>query len=314
MQQFDLYKKRGFGDYISDTITFLRTYGRHFFGNYFKINGWILIFLSAIIFLLSKSFIYNSLVNLEAATNGMGSPTDNQEWDVIVPGVILMMLLLTFLSLISVTYTVIYLGLIEKHRTNDFTSKDIVSGLKNVMGRMLIFFFASLLTVIPIAFVFMILFYVKEMAILLLPVFFILGPAFLSWVSVSYFTFILEKQGFFQSLGRGFEVVRYRFWPIVGSTLIISFIVQILQSAVTLIPYIVGVIVFFTTIQDDAPSETFGFISIGLSTIFVISVFAGYFLNNLLVVNQGLIYYTAQENDYNNAAQLEIDNIGSGIE
>ncbi|AWI27027.1 hypothetical protein [Flavobacterium pallidum] len=314
MQQFDLYKKRNFGDYISDTITFLRTYGKHFFGNYFKMNGWILLCLSAIIFLLSKSFIYNMLNSLEPGQNGIVNETGGGELAMIGAGVILMLVLLTLLSLFSVTYTVVYLSLVEKHRCNDFTSKQIWSGIKSVIGRMLIFFLASILTVIPLTVLFVILFYIKEMAIIMIPIFFVLGPAFLSWVSVSYFTFILEKKGFFPSLGRGFEIVRDRFWPIVGSTLIISFIIQILQSAVTLIPYIAGVIIFFTSLKDQSPTESFGFISIGLAFIFVVSVFAGYFLNNLLVVNQGLIYYTAQENEFNNAAHLEIDNIGADID
>lgn len=315
MQQFDLYKKRNFGDYISDTITFLRTYGKHYFGNYFKVNGVFLLVLSAIIFLMSNSFISNTLANLESGRNGTTSGNHSDEAFMMIGiGFIAMMLLMVLLSLVSVTYTVIYFGLLEQHRSNNFSSREIWSGLKSVIGRMFIFFFASLLTIIPLTLLLVITFYIREMAILMIPILIILAPAFLSWVSVSYYTFILEKKGFFSSLKQGFEIVKDKFWPIIGATLIISVIVQILQSSVTMIPYVIGIIIFFTSMQDDQPTEHFGFLSIGVSLIFVISVFAGYFFNNLMVVNQGLIYYTAQENEFNNAAQLEIDNIGTDIE
>jgi hypothetical protein len=310
MEQFELYKKRNFGDYISDTITFLRTFGKHYFGNYFKLNGWFLIILSAIIFLLSKNLIYNSIIEQNGLTTN-----DNSDQDFTVGiGFILIMLLITLLSLVSVTYTVIYLGLLEKHRNNDFSAKQILDGLKGAIGRMLIFFSALLLTVIPLTILFVVIFYIREMALIMIPIMIILGPALLSWISVSYFTYILERKSFFPSLKRGFEIIRDKFWPVVGSTIIISIIIQILQSAVTMIPYIVGVIIFFVSRKDLPPTENFGFLSMGISLVFVISVFAGYFLNNLLVVNQGLIYYTAQENEFNNAAHLEIDNIGTDIE
>ena len=70
----------------------------------------------------------------------------------------------------------------------------------------------------------------------------------------------------------------------------------------------------FTTLQSGAKDDAFSTISILLSIIMVVSTIVSFILNNLLIINQGLIYYSHIENSESSISNDSIDLIGTDSE
>ena len=84
-----------------------------------------------------------------------------------------------------------------------------------------------------------------------------------------------------------------------------------------MIPYIFGMASFFTTLQDaqnNTSTESFGFMSIMMTIIMVVSMIVSFILNNLILINQGTIYYSQRDYDENISEKSSIDMIGSDSE
>jgi predicted membrane protein len=112
-------------------------------------------------------------------------------------------------------------------------------------------------------------------------------------------------------------MVKNKFWPIVGATFLMYMIMSIFQNIVAFIPYIIGLGFFFTTIDDGNkvdPESSITFIGILVAVILILSVIFGYLLNSILIVSQGMMYYSARENDENKEVFQNIDLIGKNAE
>jgi len=64
-------------------------------------------------------------------------------------------------------------------------------------------------------------------------------------------------------------------------------------------------------INNSDSEETFSFLGIVMAIIFVFSILVNYVLNNIILINNGVIYYSLRENEENNQQQSAIDSIGS---
>ena len=77
---FELYKKRQLGDYIIDTFSFFKTFGKHFFKIFFIINGAFLLIVGTLVFFFLKSnfqAIFNESLNHPDSDNLAGYFNDN---------------------------------------------------------------------------------------------------------------------------------------------------------------------------------------------------------------------------------------------
>lgn len=83
-----------------------------------------------------------------------------------------------------------------------------------------------------------------------------------------------------------------------------------------MIPYIFGMASMFTTLKDQAnnPSDSYSYISIMMTIVMVISLLASYILNNLILINQGMVYYSQRDYDENISSNSSIDLIGTDSE
>ena len=112
--------------------------------------------------------------------------------------------------------------------------------------------------------------------------------------------------GFLDALSKGFQLMKEKFWPIVGSNLVMVFILQIILNVLTMIPYVIGMASIFTSdqvINNSDSDETFSFLGIVMAIIFVFSILVNYILNNIILINNGVIYYSLRENEENNQQQ-----------
>ena len=176
---------------------------------------------------------------------------------------------------------------------------------------MLIFFIASLFVITPILIIVFILLFLLVFIIIGIPLLLFAIPTVFSWIALSYYEYINFDKGYFEALSDGFSKMKSQYFPIVGSLMLIYIIIQVTMTVFTMIPYAIGMISMFTSLEQN-PGSTDGLATFGImmSIVMVITILMSYILNNLMLINQGLAHYSRRENDENIMAQDSIDLIG----
>lgn len=317
---FELYKKRDLSANFSDTTAFFKTFGKHYFKNYLVINGIFLMILVVLIYFFSKVYmevIFSGISNPQNSSNFMMDYFNNN-MILIAGGFVLAFLLIVILSMLSVSFPVIYMKLVEKTNGNAFTTPEIINGLKSNIGKMIVFFLGSLFIITPLAIVVFVLLFLLCFILIGIPLIIIVGSAFLSWITLSYYEYSLKDVGYFTALANGFRLLKQKFWTTVGTTFLMMMLVQIIQGFITMIPYAISMIWMFTSTQNlqeaNSQTDTFSTMGIIIAVIMVLSILLSYIFNNFVVINQGLIYYGLQEENENNSTKSQIDLIGTDLE
>jgi len=222
------------------------------------------------------------------------------------------------LSMLNISFPVIYLKLFEKNNSDNFETQEIINGLKANIGKMIVFFLGSLFIILPLAIIIFGLLFLLCFILIGIPLIIIVGSAFMSWITLSYYEYILKDIGYFTALANGFRLVKQQFWTIVGTTFLMMMLTQIIQGFITMIPYVLSLIWMFVSTKNlqetGSQTDTFSTMGILLAVIMVFSVLLSYIFNNFILVNQGLIYYGLQEEKENNSTKSQIDLIGTDIE
>lgn len=317
---FELYTKRDLSANFSDTTTFFKSFGKHYFKNYLIINGIFLMLLVVLIYFISKVYmevLFSGISTMRTNPNYLMAYFNNNIFLIIV-GFAITFLLIVILSMLNISFPVIYLKLFEKNNSHNFETQDIINGLKATIGKMIVFFLGSIFIILPLAFIVFGLLILLCFILIGIPLLFIVGPAFISWITLSYYEYILKNVGFFTALSNGFSMVKQQFWTTVGTTFLMLMLIQIIQGCITVIPYILNMIWMSTTVKNmdiaNQPTDTFSTMGIILAVIMVFSVLLSYIFNNFIIVNQGLIYYSLQEEKENNSTKSQIDLIGTDFE
>lgn len=316
---FQLYKDRSFGDYISDTIDFFKKFGKHYFKNYFIVNGIFLMILVVLIYFFSKiymEFIQSSVISRGQNPNYVTEYFSNN-LPVFIISFIVMMVLILVISIVNYALPSLYVELYE-HKGLHFEAKDLIASLKKNFGRLLLFFVASFFVVIPIFFIVFMINALLCLIIIGIPLFFITIPALMVWVSLSFNDYLLGKNSYFNALGNGFSMLKNNFWPAVGASMVMFIIINILQSILTIIPYMIGIASIFSSgqnLNDSANAgDAFGTLSIMMIVVMVLSTLFAYIFQNFLSIQQVLVYYSQLEGSQNNTQNNEIELIGSDSE
>lgn len=304
---FQVFKKRNFSDYINDTISFFKMEGKTFFTNFFTLCGPLLLVLFVCIYFLTdiffKTVMYDSMDSVDQFLD------TNFGWAILLA--IVTFIVGMIISIIAYTYPVYYL----KHLTtipNKYKEiAPIKSELKKDFGRLIIFSIGTIFLILPLM---MIIFFISALLIFLLvgiPLLLILFPAFTSWITIAYYEYVTKKTGFFTSLQISFNILKSNFWPIIGNTVILYLVINILVSILSAIPQIIYYVGIFTSdrnIEDIALSPGY---KIMLIAVIVISTLMSFIANSFLIINQGLIYYSAREHKENTQSHVDIDMIGN---
>jgi len=312
---FQLYKKRGFSEFISDTFEFLKLEGKNYFKNYFIINGHLLLVLVVCIYFLTKVYmdvVFSSMVAINPNTDSLLNDLMNNIPLFVSLGLVSFVLII-IVSLINYSYPISYLKLVGTK--SEITTQNIINLMKEKLGKTILFFLASLLVFVPIITIVMLLLVLLMMIIIGFPLMIIIGPALVSWMKLSYYDYITTENDYLKSVGNGFELLKSKFWPIVGSTMIMYIIFYIILSIFTLIPYFIGLgLMFVDTNTNSDQTEAFSTLSVLASAIMVISTISNYTLQNIVFVNQGIIFYSITDEKENISIKSNIDLIGSDSE
>lgn len=313
---FQLFKKRNFNDLISDTFSFFKLYGKNYIKNYIVVNGGFILILLLLLYLIGNVFF-------EVALSGFGSQQSgilieeyfNNNSILFIGAIIITILLVMIISVISFAYPVIYLSLIEK-KPNPSISQ-IITSLKSKTGKIFIFFIFSLFTFIPIIIVASFLSILLIAIIIGIPIFIILLSAISCWICLSFYDYLNNSNNYFAAMKNGFNLLFLKFWNNVGSTAIFYVIIQIVLGIVSFIPYVLGIASLISntqSIDSTANPDSFTFFGIMMLITLIISIVSNYLLTNLLLINQGLIYYSSREVNENHTLHSDIDLIGTNNE
>lgn len=306
---FILFKKREFSDLISDTFAFFKTNGKHFFRNYFLINGGLLVLFCVLLYFVFKIYFEASFAGSGTLRANYLSQYFNNNIGLFAGTFSFFLLLIIVISLLNVAYPVLYLKLLDSKKGAEFTTTEIIDRLKESIGKMIKFFIGFVFIVMPIMMVIFMLLILLCVIIIGIPMLMMAIPMFFAWLNLSFYTYLTEEEHFFASLKKGYALLKQQFWTVVGATFIMLLLIQFIQTIITMIPYFFGTVLFFTTANAGTPDaiNNIGFLT---TSIFILGVLMSALFNNLIIVNQGIIYYSLREETENNSSESQIDLIG----
>ncbi len=312
---FLLYKNRGFGDIISDTFTFLKVSGKHFFYNYFAITGIFLLILLVFTYFFSTVY-YEYMFSSMSMTYGT-NPMDELFGDnlgfliLVIAGFFVMGL---FVSLLTFSFPVSYFQLYEKNNyTTNFTTRDIITQMKSTFGRLCIYFLGLVFIFMPIFLISYVIIILLSIIIIGIPLLFIILPAIFSWMFLTLFYQLNSNDGFFSAMGKAWEVIKTNFWKTIGSTLVMYVIVSVLVGIIIMVPYLIAILSVFgagTTNALDG-TQTGSLFGMMMTIVMVLSILLNFITNNLHIITHGMIYYSVMEEKENRNQHSEIDLIGT---
>ena len=303
MTDFQLYKKRNFSDFINDSILFFKVYGKDYFRNYMTISGILLLVMCGLYYFTFKD-LFESVGNPSAMSNWFLSDGNILTFAILVIATIIVGIAL---SVLSVGQPIIYTKLIEKTGRNEFTSSELVSLIMDKAGRMIFFGFITLILFMPLIAIFLVIAVALSFLLIGIPILILGLPAIMVWHMQAFIVYLNEDAGYFESLKKGWKILFSNFWHIVGSTIVVYILVSIIQSAVSLIPYLSMMSSIITSGGQLQPTQLPPYMVL----IYVISMVLGLVLLNIFYIQQTLVYYSAQESLGHIQAFSEIDNIGN---
>ena len=134
------YKKRDFGELISDTFTFFKENGKNYFKNYILINGLLLI-LMVVIFVVGYRELFSQMFSSNSNGQNFYFQTyfqENQAMLILVGVAVFILFLLS--TIVSYSYPVLYMKRLSETGNPNIKADELLSDIKNNTGRFLIFF------------------------------------------------------------------------------------------------------------------------------------------------------------------------------
>ncbi len=301
---FNLYKKRDFGAYMSDSIEFFKKFWKNYLINYITLNGALVIVLLLIYYFLFKDFFEQILSNPNSTPSLFLDENIGVSVTLLVVGVLISIIF----TLITVAYPIAYFRLVEKTDKETFTASEILNEIKEDAIRIIVFGLLSIFTFIPIITIF---FVVSTLLIFLLvgiPLLILGMGAAITWMNQALYVYLNEKVGFIDAMKAGWKILFSKFWHIAGASTAMIFITSTLAGIVSYIPYFIGLGKMITSSGSGEPNVQ-EFMPWMIAT-FVLSFVFNYILRNFIYINQGLIYYSSKEESENYQAISEIETIG----
>ncbi len=305
MSEFQLYKKRDFSAYIGDTIQFFKQFWKNYFQNYVVINGVLLLVFVSLYFLLFKD-LFSNMYDPNAIKTWM---TYNNSGSFMLSIIVLMIIGIAF-SVFTTAFPMVYFNLLNTTGRDAFTASEMLNGIKAYAGRMILFGIISFFVMIPIVFIFFAFGVALSFLIIGIPILFLGLPTVLIWSMQSLYVYLEEETGYFQALSKGWKITFQKYWHLVGSTIAVYFCITILSSVFSMVPAFMMMGSIITSGGTPKPQTMTPL----MMAFYLVGLIVTFICYNFIYVQQGLIYYSAQENTEHYQAYSDIDNIGKDEE
>ncbi|MDD4968965.1 MAG: hypothetical protein PHT07_06010 [Paludibacter sp.] len=301
MSEFQLYKKRDFSAFMSDTMQFFKQFWKNYFRNYVVINGALLLLMCVLYFIFFKD-LFKDLSNPGAHAGSFFTNSSN----LTIVGIVLFIIVSIALSVFSTAFPMIYLKLLKTKGEEPITSSELFNGIKDIAGRMILFGLISIFILLPLAFIVFGLGALLSIIIIGIPVLILAMPTFMVWSLQSLYIYLDEDASYFSSLGKGLKITFEKYWHVVGSALVLFMFVMIVNGIFSMVP---AMMMMSSVITTGGHPEAVTMTPTMLS-FYVLGMIFTFFAYNILYIHQGLIYYSSQENSAHFQALSEIENIG----
>lgn len=301
---FQLFKKRDFSTLLSDTFNFFKLEGKTFFKNYLVINAPILVIIIFCIYLLSGSLlegVFQDNANIEALLG-----VEFAYYGFLIALIVILFLLS---SIIAYSFPVLYLKNFEENQKQ--TPALYIQQLKANLGRTLLFGLGTSFIIFPFLIICMFVSLLLSVLIIGIPILILLVLATTPWIVIAYYHYTHSGTSFFTAYGKSFDIIKANFWATIGSTFIIYLIIQVITGLITFIPqtyYYINLFTLEDNISEDELGPTFMIVMV---ITMIVSYILSFFLNNILLVNQGLIYYSSKEQERSISAFNRIEELGN---
>lgn len=315
-----IYKKRDFGSFISDSFTFFKLYGKNYFKNFILLNGLLLILMVIVMVFGFREFfgvIFGS--NISGQSYYLEQYLSDNVGLFVILGIFLF-ILSTALMTINLLFPVFYMKRVAEGNTLIKTD-DILSDFKTHIRKVFKLYLGLTLLVMPAATVLFGISYILVLVIIGLALLLFVVPNLFNTVTFLCYDYFNGNRGFFESLSyairsqfsypNGRESSPY--WKYWGSTLIMGLLFYIVSSIFTAVP----MIIYFAKLTTTAPDGNFeqnpldGSFGILLFFMYGVSSLVSTLLMNVLYVNSGLMYYDSRTDLHQKIELAEIETIGS---
>ena len=309
-----LYKSRDFGALFQDTFSFLKQNGKHFFKQFFIVNGVFLLILLALGYAFTK--FYSELVFGGVLQNNPNAFDDymNENFGIFVLLFIAFLFIGLIAALIAYAFVPIYLQLYNKQSNTNFGTKAIVDQYKKHLGKLFTFLICGIVIGIPFFLAMGIVGFIMAITIVgVLGLPFLIAMALLFY-SMTLMEYLENKRGIWDSFGYAWTLMRSKFIPAVGCVGLFYFMSYILQNIITMIPYFFFMASFIVDIENQSanPQELGATLTIVMLAVFFLAFIVGAVLNNIVQLNQGIVFYSLKEDNEHINTKHVIDQIGSG--
>lgn len=314
-----LYKKRDFGTFISDSFAFFKAYGKNYFKNFILLNGLLLILMVVVIVLGFREFfgvLFGSNMSGESYyfeqyfTDNLG---------LFITSGILLFILYTALMTINFLFPVFYMKRIAEGN-KEIRTDDILSDFKTNRKKVIKAYFGLSFLVMPVATVLFGFSYFLIIILIGIVLILFVGPTLFNIITFLCYDYFNRDRGFFESLS---YAVRAQFsypngrenspyWKYWGSTIVMGILFYIVSGVLSAVPMILFM-AKLTTASPDGEFEqnpmTGGF-GIMIFFLYGISSLFSMFLMNVLYINSGLMYYDNRTDLHQKMELEEIETIG----
>lgn len=314
-----LYKKRDFGTFISDSFAFFKAYGKNYFKNFILLNGLLLILMVVVIVLGFREFfgvLFGSNMSGESYyfeqyfTDNLG---------LFITSGILLFILYTALMTINFLFPVFYMKRIAEGN-KEIKTDDILSDFKTNRKKVIKAYFGLSFLVMPVATVLFGFSYFLIIILIGIVLILFVGPTLFNIITFLCYDYFNRDRGFFESLS---YAIRSQFsypngrenspyWKYWGSTIVMGILFYIVSGVLSAVPMILFM-AKLTTASPDGEFEqnpmTGGF-GIMIFFLYGISSLFSMFLMNVLYINSGLMYYDNRTDLHQKMELEEIETIG----
>lgn len=302
----ELLKSRNFSAIFNDTFTLLKEDGKHFFKNYFILNGLPLLFFLILVYFLSTTFY------------GLGTFQPGNSEEIFIDyisanaalflflGIVFFIVMVVFM-IIQYSFVPIYLILYQQYNGSNFTAKEIFDQMfKQKLGRITVFILTSILVFILIA--------IPLVIVMLISIFTIVGIFFVLafvaiWFNNALMEYLNSDKGVFACFSYGYQLILVRFWDYVGAIGLFILMTSFISGGLSMITSILTM-----TMSANAANSTEKslFLTIAMIFSFVLSKMVSIFVQTVVQLAQGIVYFSAKEETENISTKSEIDKIGIG--
>lgn len=319
------YQKRSFGKLVSDTFIFFKENGGNYFKNFILLNGLLLILL-VIAFIFGYRELFSQLFGSNLGGESFHFEAYFQEnQGMLIALSILIFILFLALLIISYSFPVFYMKRRSETGSNKIKADDILSDVKNNIGRLLKLWLGIIFIIFPAVLIIysltsLLIFIVIGMLLLLL-----ITPAIMNMINFLMYDYLHADKNFFQALGYAIKSQfsysgghgKTPFWKYWGSACVIYIIIQTATSIFTTIPMLIYMMTTFIipeaqgTFDESSVESSMGAV---FFLIYGVSMLVSFLMMNVLYINTGFLYYDSRIDLHREVDLTEIESIGTNEE